>query len=113
MKLDPNRACQSENERLLWAILHDLIAHPFLAITLYSKVGRRFHDFTSHKAWPRGAGDYDHFTVNSTSFGLVEGVKRKNGIWTISHPGIRHDVTVKAKSMSEALEKAEDWFKTL
>ena len=113
LKLDPNSACQNQKELLLWALLHDLIAHPFLAITGYSVVGRRFHNWTSKHAWPRGAGDYDFFTVNSVTFGSVEGIRKKGGFWTLSHPGIKHDITVKAANMAEALEKAEDWFKTL
>lgn len=53
MKTDPNKACSNKKEHLLWALLHDGIAHPFMALTKYSKLSKRFHDFTSQKAWPR------------------------------------------------------------
>lgn len=38
MKTDPN-----EKENMLWAFIHDAIAHPLMALTGY----------TSHRAWPR------------------------------------------------------------
>lgn len=53
MKTDPNKGCKNTTQRLGWAVLHDAIAHPFLALTGYSKLGLKFHDYTSHKAWPR------------------------------------------------------------
>lgn len=53
MKVDPNSACVRHVERRGWAILHDLVAHPLMALTGYSTLARRFHDFTSRKAWPR------------------------------------------------------------
>jgi hypothetical protein len=53
MKTDPNKACSNVKERLLWAVLHDALAHPVMALSGYSKWAKRFHDYTSHKAWPR------------------------------------------------------------
>ena len=53
MKKDPNKCCVIFDESKLWALIHDLVAHPFLAISGYSKVGERFHDYTSSKAWTR------------------------------------------------------------
>lgn len=41
-------------QNTFWAIIHDSIAHPFMAITWYSKLSIRFHNYTSHKAWKRG-----------------------------------------------------------
>lgn len=52
-KTDPNRACANEGQRLLWALAHDGLAHPLMALSGYSKWALRFHDYTSHKAWPR------------------------------------------------------------
>lgn len=54
MKLDPNRYCVKYEEHLFWAIVHDVIAHPLMAITLY-KVPKliSFHNYTSQKAWRR------------------------------------------------------------
>lgn len=53
MKTDPRDACKHQRQRLCWALLHDLVAHPLMALTLYSRWSIRFHDWTSHKAWPR------------------------------------------------------------
>lgn len=54
MKTDPNLACKNREERLFWAIVHDAIAHPVMALTGYSNWAMKFHNYTSHKAWPRG-----------------------------------------------------------
>ncbi len=53
MKTDPNKACKNLEEKLGWAIIHDLVAHPLLILTFYSKFSLWFHDYTSKKAWPR------------------------------------------------------------
>lgn len=53
MKVDPRSACDNMNERLGWAIVHDLIAHPLMALMLYARWSVQFHDYTSQKAWPR------------------------------------------------------------
>jgi len=53
MKLDPNDACVMFEENLIWAIIHDLIAHPIMAITLYCKISVAFHNYSSYKAWKR------------------------------------------------------------
>lgn len=53
MRTDPNKACANKQERLLWALLHDGIAHPLMAITLFSRWSLWFHDLTSQLAWPR------------------------------------------------------------
>jgi len=54
MKLDPNKYCINYKQDLLWALIHDLIAHPLMAITLY-KINWciQFHDYTSKLAWKR------------------------------------------------------------
>lgn len=53
MMTDPRKACANEGERLLWALVHDGIAHPLMAITLFSRLSVAFHDWTSQLAWPR------------------------------------------------------------
>lgn len=54
MKLDPNKYCLNFEQVLGWALLHDIIAHPLMALTLYKvKIFIKFHDYTSHKAWIR------------------------------------------------------------
>lgn len=51
---DPRTACSGLPQRHAWAVLHDLVAHPLMALTGYCRLSLRFHDFTSHWAWPRG-----------------------------------------------------------
>ena len=53
MRTDPRIACANERQRLLWALIHDGLAHPLMALTGYCKAAVAFHDYTSHKAWPR------------------------------------------------------------
>lgn len=53
MRVDPRLACHNNKENKGWALLHDLVAHPFMALTFYSKLSIHFHDYTSYKAWPR------------------------------------------------------------
>lgn len=52
MKLDLNKLDWAYRENFWWAVVHDLIAHPLLVLTLYSAWARRFHGWTSNKAWP-------------------------------------------------------------
>ncbi len=53
MKTDPNKACATLAEVRRWAVVHDLVAHPLMAVTLYSRWSVAFHDWTSRRAWPR------------------------------------------------------------
>lgn len=53
MRTDPRVACKNREEDWLWALIHDLVAHPFMALTLWSRVSLQFHDWTARKAWPR------------------------------------------------------------
>ena len=53
-KLDPNNCCVMFDECLFWALVHDIIAHPLIALTLYKcEFAIDFHNWTSHKAWKR------------------------------------------------------------
>lgn len=63
VRTDPNKACDRPGH-LGWAVVHDLLAHPFMAATGFSRIGVRFHDWTSHKAWPRKRQEiaYAHFS---------------------------------------------------
>jgi len=36
-----------------WAFIHNLVAHPLLALTGGARWADRFHDYTAGKAWPR------------------------------------------------------------
>lgn len=56
MKLDPNKYCVVYEQNLIWAVIHDLLAHPLMALTLYKvEMFIEFHDYTSAKAWIRDA----------------------------------------------------------
>lgn len=55
MRTNPRKACANEEERLFWALVHDGIAHPLMAVTLFSAWSVWFHDWTSRRAWPRRA----------------------------------------------------------
>jgi|688.fasta_scaffold07359_26 hypothetical protein len=53
-KLDPNNCCIMFDECLFWALVHDIIAHPLIALTLYQwQPAIDFHNWTSQKAWKR------------------------------------------------------------
>lgn len=54
MRTDPRKACVNKEERLVWALVHDGIAHPLMSLTFYSVWSVWFHDWTSIRAWPRG-----------------------------------------------------------
>lgn len=54
MKIDPLNHCTKFRQSLPWAIIHDLLAHPLMALTGYSCTSIKFHNYTSHKAWKRG-----------------------------------------------------------
>jgi hypothetical protein len=53
MKTDPREACSTPNEDLWWALVHDGLAHPLMALTNYAGFAVRFHNWTSRKAWPK------------------------------------------------------------
>jgi len=54
MKKDPNKYCVTFKQCILWAIIHDTIAYPLMALTLYKiNLFILFHDYTSGKAWIR------------------------------------------------------------
>lgn len=54
MKKDPNKYCVVFEQSLLWALIHDIIAHPAMALTLYKvPLFIQFHDYTSAHAWKR------------------------------------------------------------
>lgn len=54
MKKDPNKYCINYEQSLGWALVHDIIAHPLMALTLYKiNFCIQFHDYTSARAWKR------------------------------------------------------------
>lgn len=53
-KLDPNKYCVNYEQDFAWALIHDIIAHPLMALTLYKvQCFIDFHNFTSYRAWKR------------------------------------------------------------
>lgn len=38
-------------ESLWWAVLHDAVAHPVMALSGYSQWAIRFHQWTGKRAW--------------------------------------------------------------
>ena len=64
---DPRKACANKEERLLWALIHDGLAHPFMAVTGFSRLSLWFHDWTSHKAWPRKPSSWRRRAILGTN----------------------------------------------
>jgi hypothetical protein len=114
MKTDPRAACANEKEALLWAFLHDFVAHPFMAITLYSRPSLRFHDFTSYHAWPRVKPiEPQEMTMHSARFGPLKVRFLGGEIYEFRHPIVAHSMVTNGRDAVEALEKAEAWFQSL
>ena len=57
MRTDPILACGNTQQKCLWALVHDALAHPLMALTGWSAWGIRLHDYTSKKAWPIRGSD--------------------------------------------------------
>lgn len=116
MRTDPRKACANENQLLWWAIVHDLIAHPFMVLAGYSSLSLRFHDATSERAWPRAAVSYRDGTLSvpTDRFGNLT-VRRlgQRGFYEIQHPVIAHRLVVKADGVQDAADQAEEWFCSL
>jgi hypothetical protein len=114
MRTDPRKACANEKQLLGWAIVHDLLAHPFMVLTGYCPVSLRFHDATSQRAWPRPApGAALPSSVASDRFGSLLVTRLPSGFYEIQHPVIAHRFGVKAKDVADAVEQAEEWFASL
>jgi hypothetical protein len=108
VRTDPRAACANEKENLWWALLHDGVAHPLMALTLYSKVSLRFHDFTSKHAWPRVKMEKPQtISLVSRRFGRIEGCYLGREIYSFEHPTVSHNFVTNARDAVEALEKAE------
>jgi hypothetical protein len=115
MRTDPRAACANEKELLFWAVVHDLIAHPLMALTGYSKVSLRFHDWTSRYAWPRDKRTYLPVleAVYSDRFGWLMVESTQPGIFRVTHGLIDHTYGMAAENVSDAVEQAEAWFLSL
>lgn len=91
MMKDPRKACANRKQRLGWALVHDGIAHPLMALTLFAKWALRFHDYTSHRAWPRKRSAFTGLCMQTTSATECEWYResmRKAGLpcWSQSMP---------------------------
>jgi hypothetical protein len=111
MRTDPRKACGNEKELLFWAFVHDAIAHPLMALTGWSKFSLRFHNYTSHYAWPRDTrAPVAPATVRSDRFGDLVVTAKPSGVFEVSHGLIAHRFCVRAVDVSDAIEQAEQWF---
>lgn len=83
MRTDPRCACANERQRLLWALVHDGLAHPLMALAGWPRWALRFHDWTSHKAWPRAQKRHGkgiiHRTLVFEQAQMVENELRRQG----------------------------------
>lgn len=116
MRTDPREACANEKQLLGWAIIHDLIAHPFMVLTGYSPVSLRFHDTTSRLAWPRtttAIAPFEIAVVPNDRWGLLLVTRTPAGFYEIKHPIFAHRFGVRAINIDEAVEQAEEWFASL
>jgi len=117
MRTDPRAACKNTSERWGWAILHDLVAHPLMGLTNYSKLSLRFHDWTSHYAWPRVSAEPRCTWQVRTRFGEVQvaaiGGKPMSRIFSVQHPNVAHAFVTNAGSAQMAADMACTWFEVL
>lgn len=113
MKTDPRKGCANLRELWVWAAIHDLLAHPFMVLTLYSRLSLRFHDFTSHRAWPRPVRPAAITVVTPTRFGDVRVTQQAEGVWSVYHGRVNHAITLASLSPEDALYKALKWFDSL
>ncbi|PZP92639.1 MAG: hypothetical protein DI587_31270 [Variovorax paradoxus] len=114
MRTDPRLACANADERMGWALLHDLVAHPLMALTMWSRPALRFHDWTSRRAWPRSTPELRAAVhVQSIHWGALL-VERVGGdCYRTCHPNIDHALVVTARDAVHAAEQAEQWFDSL
>ena len=80
MKSDPNAGCPNHGENLAWAIIHDLLAHPLMALTGYGGWAIRFHDYTSRKAWPRDSVDLVMYIKDAELLQKIQDHYRAKGV---------------------------------
>lgn len=109
MMTDPRESCANARELWFWAAVHDLIAHPLMVLTWYSGPALAFHDFTSHRAWPREPQERPSAEF-ITGFGRVRVVHCGGDFWRVYHGRVNHAVTVKARDEASALVLGQDWF---
>jgi len=88
MKLDPNKYCVNFKQNLGWALIHDIIAHPLMALTLYRAPWLiQFHRYTSEQAWIRGSKLKRQAKPDASKTGIA--FKQHLG-WALVHDVIAH-----------------------
>lgn len=114
MRTDPRVACANAEERCGWALLHDFVAHPLMALTFWSKPSLRFHDWTSRRAWPRSLPELRATVrVQTVHWGELSVERVSGDCYRIGHPNIDHSLVVTARDAVHAIEQAVDWFDSL
>lgn len=118
MRTDPRKACKNEKERRGWAFLHDLLAHPFMAVTLWARASIRFHNWTSLKAWPREKASLEWWPMKvllkTEHWGLLTATEIARDVWSIDHPTVLHTIRVTDKrGGASAIAQATKWFDEL
>lgn len=109
MRTDPRAACANAEEKLAWALIHDGLAHPLMALTGYCRPAVAFHDWTSKKAWPRPttrlhqADSFAHPTHGILRVREIEPLDR--GFWAVDHGWKNRTVCLQARDMEDALAK--------
>lgn len=114
MRTDPNQACRNDKQRFWWAFIHDFVAHPFMACSLWSGWSLKFHDWTSRQAWPRDnpvPPEFSHAWIplwERASYRCLRG-----NFYEVLHPVVNHSFRCQADNPSEALKKALTHFMDL
>lgn len=114
MKTDPRAACANAHERKAWAVLHDLVAHPLMALTNWSGSSLRFHDWTSFHAWPRARPLRLRMPVTLPSaWGMMVAEEVQPKFWRIQHPNMNNAIVQYGDDALAILETAEQYFQSL
>lgn len=114
MKTDPRTACANVQERKAWAVLHDLVAHPLMALTNWSRLSLRFHDWTSFRAWPRVRPAQLRTPVTLPSaWGVMVAEEVQPMFWRIQHPNMNNAIVQHGDDALVILETAERYFQAL
>lgn len=115
MKTDPNQACANAEERWGWALVHDLIAHPLMALFGWHGWTLQFHDYTSRRAWPRdlSAKPGEWVEAETGFYRLQVRETTVPGLYEVKCPFMNHTYGTKADNHEDAALAAEEWFLTL
>jgi hypothetical protein len=112
MRTDPRKACANAEEKLLWAWIHDFIAHPLMALFGWHDATLKFHDWTSHKAWPRSGEQklMDVIVASPYLMRHVHFIERSPGFWTAKTA--HRSFSFQAEDLGEAFIMAENEWRT-